>query len=72
MLPPEDAPDQDQHEARIRGPQGGQQTRIRASMKLPGSQLLLQLMILQEQPSQPPLQAGAGRNTVLYTKKKTD
>jgi hypothetical protein len=37
-------------------------------MEFPGSQLLLQLMVLQEQPSQPPLQAGAGRNTVLNTK----
>jgi hypothetical protein len=37
-------------------------------MEFPGSQLLLQLMVLQEQPSQPPLEAGAGRNTVLNTK----
>jgi hypothetical protein len=37
-------------------------------MEFPGSQLLLQLMILQEQPRQPSFQAGPGRNAVLYKK----
>jgi hypothetical protein len=37
-------------------------------MEFPGSQLLLQLVILQEQPRQPSFQAGPGRNAVLYKK----
>jgi hypothetical protein len=66
--PPDHSPDQDHHQAGIRGTQGHQKSRIRTPVQPPSLQLILQLEILRQEPRQLPLESGAVRNTVLYNR----